>query len=178
MAFRLRSVGIENAQRRAIDRGANAKSFSLMALGLALSLLTLPGCGASGPTTYPVKGVVRFTDGKPVRFGEIEFQSLEQFQGQPWNARGKIARDGSFTVETRGAGNGAVEGKHKVVIHQVVVDYYNLNVVHDHGALIDRKYSDYGTTDLEVEVTRNGEANQFELQVVKQPGSGTSSSHH
>lgn len=44
---------------------------------LSLLVLTLTGCGASGPTTYPVKGTITF-DGKPVASGQIIFFPLEE----------------------------------------------------------------------------------------------------
>lgn len=105
------------------------------------------GCNAS-EEIYPVKGTVVFEDGSPVMFGDIEFQaSLE-----PINARGKIQRDGSFTMGTRSSNDGALVGEHKVVIVQAVTNHFNLDVVHDHGHIADPMYSSYQTTELTVDV--------------------------
>ncbi len=146
---------------------------SALRLLILIGLLGLPGCGHSGPVVYPVAGVVRFVDGDPVMFGEIEFQSL----ALPLNASGKIGRDGSFTLSTRDVGQGAVAGKHRVVINQVVVNHFNLNVVHDHGSLVDRSYASYKTTNLEVEVQPLAEGNTLLIEVQKQPGASGTGRH-
>ena len=80
-------------------------------------------------------------------FGDIEFQS----ESHPVNARGKIQRDGTFTLITNGK-NGAIEGQHKVVVVQVVTNHFNLDVVHDHGDIVHEKYATYTTTDLSVTI--------------------------
>lgn len=118
------------------------------------------GCNQS-ENLYPVSGTVVFEDGSPVMFGDIEFQASQE----PINARGKIQRDGSFKLGTRSSSDGAVVGEHKVVIVQTVTNHFNLEVVHDHGHVVDPMYSDYQTTDLTVEV--KPEKNEIKL-VVKQ----------
>ena len=118
------------------------------------------GCNQS-ENIYPVSGTIVFEDGSPVMFGDIEFQAFQE----PINARGKIQRDGSFQVGTRSSSDGAVVGEHKVVIVQTVTNHFNLDVVHDHGHVVDPMYSNYQTTDLTVEV--KPEKNQIKL-VVKQ----------
>jgi hypothetical protein len=146
------------------------RSVSPVRLGTTVVLLMaicLAGCGRSSPKTYPVTGKVHFPDGSPVMFGEIEFRSVDQ----GLIAQGKIARDGTFTVTTRGGGVGAVAGKHQVVINQVVVNHFNVHVVHDHGNLVDRRYSNYETTDLTVEVMPDHRANRPEIEVQEETDS-------
>ena len=132
-------------------------------IALLLLCLFFVGCGDGNPATYPVEGQVRFEDGTVPRFGSIEFfnEELEV------NARGKIDRDGKFTVCTYTDGDGAVEGNHKIVIIQLtsgaLVTKSNTIVEHDHGKLIDSSYLDYRTSDLECNITR-GE-NKVELTV-------------
>lgn len=126
--------------------------------GLMVAILLFPGCNRETPV-YPVAGKVVFADGTPVMFGDIEFQAIDQ----PINARGKIQRDGSFVVGTRSGEDGAIAGKHKVVIIQIVTNHFNLDVVHDHGHMVHPRYARYETTDLTVEV--KPESNELELVV-------------
>lgn len=111
------------------------------------ALLFTLGCKQS-EDLHPVRGKIVFEDGSPVMFGDIEFQSTLE----PINARGKIERDGSFVISTRGRNDGALEGPHKVVIVQAITNHFNLNVTHDHGHIIAPKYARYETTDLKVDV--------------------------
>ncbi len=117
--------------------------------------------GCSGKIkTYPVTGKVTFEDGSPVKFGQIEFQSSQH----PITARGKIQRDGTFMLGTYAETDGAVAGEHSVVIVQFVVNHMNVQVEHDHGHLVDRKYASYDSTDLTAEVDA-ASANQIDLKV-------------
>ena len=84
-------------------------------IGLAV---VLAGCNGN-PATHQVNGLVEFEDGTYPKFGDVEFYS-PQFKV---NARGKIERDGSFTVSTYSDGDGAVAGYHQVVIMQQAGSY-------------------------------------------------------
>ncbi len=132
----------------------------LQFLFCGIAVLFVTGCSGKTPT-YPVKGTVSFEDGSPVMFGTIELLSTER----PINARGTIDREGNFVLSTFKEGDGAVAGKHQCVITQMVVDYYGVQVEHDHGDLVAEKYSRYSTTDLEVVVET--QANQVKLVVDK-----------
>lgn len=83
-----------------------------MMIGLGLSLVI--GCGTSGPETYPVQGVVRFSDGQVLRGGSIEFEGT--YEDRPILATGQIGPDGSFQLGTRQLDDGAVSGSHRVVV--------------------------------------------------------------
>lgn len=61
----------------------------------ALLVVSLAGCGSSGPATYEVSGSVSF-DGEPVAKGEILFRAADGAQA---TAAGKIA-DGKYTLRT------------------------------------------------------------------------------
>lgn len=76
---------------------------------LLWSALTLAegGCGR-GPEMAPVSGKVTY-NGQPLKFGSVTFQPQK---GQP--ARGEILSDGTFTLSTFKAGDGAAVGTHKV----------------------------------------------------------------
>jgi hypothetical protein len=113
--------------------------------------LSLAGCDSNLPT-YEVAGTVEFSDGTKPKFGDIEFYSPDH----KINARGKINRDGTFTVSTFEDGDGAVVGHHQIVIMQQVGSYLlaksESKIKHDHGSLIDRRYFDYRTSDLICEI--------------------------
>ena len=115
-------------------------------LGLGLCMMLLTGCG--GERTYKVEGKVQFADGSPVMFGTIEFLNRER----KLNARGKIKRDGTFTVTTFKPNDGAIKGDHVVTIQQFatvpLVNNQIVRVEHDHGNLVHEKYRSYSKSDL------------------------------
>jgi hypothetical protein len=81
-----------------------------------LLLAVLAGCGTSGGTiaqTYPVKGRVLLSSGKPLTAGRVAFVPKD-VQTPP--ASGPIGPDGSFTLTTKSDGDGAAVGEYKVRI--------------------------------------------------------------
>ena len=145
---------------------AKCKSIALASLAVAL-LVSFAGCNSGQLPTYPVQGTIRFEDGSNVRFGDIEFYSVDH----RLNARGKVNRDGKFTVTTYSDGDGAVAGTHKIVVLQITGSYLTAGLAdqieHDHGELIHSKYFDYRTSGLECTI-EPGE-NPVELVVQKNP---------
>ncbi len=140
----------------------------LIAIFLAAIILpSLSGCNSDQLPTYPVEGTIRFADGTFPKFGDIEFYN----EDHRINARGKINRDGSFTVGTYAQKDGAVEGKQKIIVIQISGTYltakYNDDIKHDHGALVNTSYFDYRTSDLEWDI--QAETNKVELVVRKNP---------
>lgn len=81
---------------------------AVLALGLAC-LLTF-GC-TEGMKTAPVKGKLTYK-GKPVPNGTITFIP----EGNGPSATGEIQSDGSYELTTYKSGDGAVLGKHTVMI--------------------------------------------------------------
>lgn len=78
---------------------------------LALAWLTLAaGCGSGQMPVAPVQGKVLYR-GKPLEFGSVIFQP----QAGP-AASGPIQPDGSFRLSTYGRDDGAVIGKHRVLV--------------------------------------------------------------
>jgi hypothetical protein len=124
----------------------------ILAFLICVPALLSIGCGPGNPATYPINGTVEFADGTKPKFGNIEFYSPEL----KINARGKIERDGSFTVSTFGDNDGAVGGVHQVVIMQQVGNYLiaksGSKIRHDHGSLIDSSHFDYRTSGLSCDV--------------------------
>jgi len=86
---------------------------------MVLALYGLVGCsGTKFPKTYPAKGKVVGKGGKPWNGGEtwITFQLKSDPEIV---ARGKVAKDGSFTLATQIEGKqraGAAEGEHSVLL--------------------------------------------------------------
>jgi len=103
------------------------------------------GCSNDQIPTYPVRGLVVFPDDTPARTGIVEFRSTKH----QLNARGEIARDGSFVLGTYTDRDGAVSGKHKAIVVQFLATDSTPGVVHDHGDAIDRKFAAYETSGLE-----------------------------
>ena len=128
---------------------------SLRAMGAFFFLVCLMcsvGCG--GIATYPVSGSLEFEDGEPVMFGTIEFLNRDT----KLNARGKINRDGSFSVGTFEKEDGAVLGVHEVTIQQFtslpLTANQNVKIDHDHGKLVADKYKTYESSDLRVTIKK------------------------
>lgn len=124
--------------------------------GLVCLCLLLTGCGGQ-PTTFVVKGKVVYTDGTPVRFGDIETLAVEQRV----NARGKIQSDGTFTLTTYQANDGALPGKHQAVIIQttsipLAAAAKMPAVKHAHGNDMAPKYRSYSTSGLSFTVEPSG----------------------
>lgn len=96
-------------------RSVNATSHRIAAALLCLSLLGLAvGCGGpkgDTPPTAPVSGTVTYK-GEPVEEGTVVFHP----EGGERPAFGDLGPGGQFTLTTFEKGDGAVIGKHKVVI--------------------------------------------------------------
>ena len=85
------------------------------------ALTTLAGCGggaADGPTLYPVSG--KLTNGdKPLANVTITFVPTDE--GKP-SSIGTTGDDGTFSLRSMQGGEGAVSGKHKVVLAMEVAE--------------------------------------------------------
>lgn len=117
---------------------------------LAFLSAALTGCGSDSFKTAPVKGKIIF-NGKPVPQGTVMFVPVTPGP----TATGQINSDGTYSLTTFKKGDGAVLGKHKVV-----VDAKNeLPAVFPPGAdpptpppIVPDKYISHATTDLVAEV--------------------------
>jgi len=127
-----------------------------------LVILSLTGCQSDGEPVYSIKGRVVFDDGSPARFGIIEFRSDA---AEPVTARGKINKDGTFRVRASDRAYGLTEGTHQAIIIQVIGNPRGRpKIAHSHGLEVADKYRDYGTSGLEVQISRDSD-NEFELVV-------------
>lgn len=124
--------------------------------------IAVVGCGTGKPETYPVPGSIRFEDGTPVSFGMVEFFHPEL----QLSARGKIQPDGTFQIGTFESGDGAVAGKHRVMIIQLLMPGTLGGKQPPHSGHIDSSYANFETSKLEFTVDPNA-ANRFDVTVKK-----------
>jgi hypothetical protein len=79
---------------------------------VVLVLVAAAGCGGQGQhKTAVVRGTVKYK-GKPVPNGTVNFIP----EGNGPSATGELGPDGTYTLTTYKSGDGAVLGRHKVVI--------------------------------------------------------------
>ncbi len=124
------------------------------------------GCSDGNPRTYNVQGFVRYTDGIPLTSGTIEFRALDH--ENPITAVGDIDENGAFTLGTFAADDGAVEGRHQVI----VISSQDIGTGAERPGMIERskrhlRFSDYDTSGLEVEI--KPEDNEIEIPVEYAP---------
>lgn len=89
--------------------------------GVVVSLLAcLAGCGGGevwapqvADPAFPVKGRVLLPGGKPLPAGRIEFYPVKE---PGLLAHGQVNPDGTFELQTRQEGDGAIPGDYKVRI--------------------------------------------------------------
>jgi hypothetical protein len=104
---------------------------------------------------------VTFPDGRPVGSGIVEFTPSA---GGP-SARGRIADDGTFQLETEGR-SGAIAGRHGIVVVQMTIAEavpQHLAKHHEHSA-VHPKYASLRTSGLTREVVP-GVQNEFHIEV-------------
>jgi hypothetical protein len=133
-----------------------------------LLMLVSAGCGSKYPPTAQVKGKITL-NGKPVTTGRISFHPTTGERP----ALGHIGPDGAYSLTTFERGDGALLGHHKVSIKSTRIENApptpkDLKEEAEFNAkgllsrkpqlvfLVDKKYYDDRTTDLETEV-RPGE---------------------
>ena len=135
-------------------------------------LLAAAGCGTNHVPTYRASGLVRFSDGQPVRFGIIEFHSEA---GGP-SPHAKLNEDGRFDLGTFTSDDGAPAGAYRVIIVQhfdVPASASNPHlssrtvIAHEetHGdARVAKQFSERTSTPLRAKVEADGK-NEFEFVV-------------
>ena len=119
--------------------------------GLLLwSIVHVSIIGCSRPVG-PTAGVVRFDDGSPVTSGSIELRRLSD------SARfsSRIASTGTFQPADQDGNVGLQPGEYEVVVVQIVLTEDLPKEAHTHGGTVPRRYADYYTSRLKVEVAEN-----------------------
>ena len=138
-------------------------------LGIGVFVLCMTGCGDGRPPTYPVEGRIRFENGQPVPFGNVEFRSPEM----QLSARGKLDSQGRFTLSTFTNGDGAVAGEHQIVVVQSVSPLAlpaGGEHAREHGhksQLVASRYSDYRSSGLKATIEAKS-SNRVDLRVSAQ----------
>ena len=125
-------------------------------LFFCLFLSGLTGCGNEQPVfpVYPVKGTVKYTDGKPLTDGWIEFTSqAPETKGR--NSNSKIDKDGNFEMESFGRGKGAYAGPVTAVISEPASEFDPATGgVKTSSVKVLEKYKNYDTSGLKYEIEK------------------------
>jgi len=98
-----------------------------------------------------VRGRVVLEDGKSIEMGSVEFRS-EAVHSRVI-ARGKINQDGSFALSTFLVDDGAVAGRHEVIVQQMIISE-GIGSSHQHGPRVSARYSEYSTSGLNIEIAK------------------------
>lgn len=136
------------------------QSLRRMVFTIAMTLLCASGCGEKQPTTYPARGRVIFSDGKPVMQGTVELLS----EDGTVNAQGTIQPDGTFILGTFTSDDGAVAGLHKAIVMQLIVSDGLTKHSMDHGDPVDPFYSSYKSSPLTATI-QPSDANDLTLTI-------------
>jgi hypothetical protein len=132
------------------------------AVGLiVLTALTAAGCG--GRKLYPVQGEVVFQDGSPLTGGMVIFEPVDK--EVKTGARGEIQADGHFRLGTEQDGDGALEGRYKVLVRPARAG--KIDERNPPPAAVHPRYQGIDTTPLEFTVTRDKDKNHFTIEVDK-----------
>jgi len=102
------------------------------------------GCSNKKFDTHAVEGTVKFEDGSPVKFGRVEFFHSEK----QVSARGSIKPDGTFVMGTEEEADGAVAGKHQVLIMQMIAPAESGVTPREHGTHVSDQFATYESSQL------------------------------
>lgn len=91
---------------------------ALFSFAVVLFWTALAGCGQKGPVLYPVTGKVTGADGKPLEHASVVFHPVDTSDPNAVKPRGKVGADGTFTLTTHTAGDGAPAGEYRVTVEQ------------------------------------------------------------
>ncbi|MFN0195324.1 MAG: hypothetical protein ACKVT0_01155 [Planctomycetaceae bacterium] len=150
-------------QRTSLVTLAGRRIASLILVGCVISLC---GCGESGPTIVPVSGSVSYK-GSPLTNGIVRFNPVDPKTGRP--AEGNIGSDGKFTLSTIKSSDGAIAGEYNVTVISYKVDS---NVPEkDRGlqiggeSAIPEKYSDPLKSGLKEKIEAGNPRNDVKLEL-------------
>ena len=126
-----------------------------------LLIAILPGCGERGFPTAPVRGKVTY-NGKPVTSGTVLFMP----DGDKPSATGELEPDGSYSLTTYRSGDGAVLGKHSILITAIEDQSNRLPEERNPapGLTIPARYNNFATSGLSAEVVEGANTVDFELR--------------
>jgi len=144
-------------------------------LAASVSMLALcAGCGDGLPKTIPVSGSVRY-QGEPLTDGTVVFHPHEIPEGLPRRtAHGRLQPDGTFTLTTFRAGDGAVPGTYRVTIHSYLSEPASSDDDQNPGEYVWRipqRYGDPSRSGLTADVSPEAQQPLEFAFVVEQEGS-------
>ena len=146
------------------ERQASRRRYLAFICSSTILAIFLGGC-SDLPRAYNAAGVVVYSDGTPVQGGRIETRCADS----PYTARGLIDSAGRFTLTTFKTNDGAIAGKHQVlVIQRFTANVDDMAKHAEHTSQIrklDRKYASYGTSGLEIEIDPSSENTNLRLVV-------------
>jgi hypothetical protein len=128
---------------------------------LGVALVILIGAAGCGRKYYPVSGEVVFKDGTPLPGGWVFFQSEDP--AVKTSSQAEIQPDGKFQLMTEAKGDGAPEGRYRVAVKPPLAakrEGKNLP-----PPLIDPRYENADTSNLEFTITRDPARNVFRIEV-------------
>jgi len=117
------------------------------------------GCGESNRLVYPVQGKVVASDGAPLTAGWVSTRPVESTTKA--SARGAIGPDGTFKLTTFESDDGAVLGRHQVLITPALGGERETGSANTPP--IPTKYTSFETSGLEIVVTTNRQENNFTI---------------
>jgi hypothetical protein len=142
-------------------RRCRLKALTMLAAVCAVHAGCTPGHRLE---TASARGTVTL-DGVPLSAGSVV---LLPERGR--SASSVLAKDGSFVLSTYGSGDGAIVGKHKVVVYPLASDSES-NTPPPGYVPVPARYQNAATSSLEVEV-KAGTENVFELKLVDMSSNG------
>lgn len=120
----------------------------LVLMGVALCSFASCGSGPKQLPTFEVKGQV-LQAGKPVPHATVVFHPAFDLGPDVSKPRGTTSEDGSFTLSTYGAADGAPEGDYKVTVEQ----WLTTNPEKGPESRLPKKYAKPDDSGLTVKVT-------------------------
>lgn len=153
--------------RISLTQACSGHRRGLMGILLLATTVLGTGCGTNGQhPTAKVHGIVTL-NGDPLEFGSILFMPEGNFP----SAEGTIKEDGTYDMGTYAAADGAVLGKHTVIINARVASGGSLPEDAVKGAAgtvsaIPERYGDPSKSGLIAEVQSGANEIDFELVTV------------
>jgi hypothetical protein len=122
----------------------------------AMTVLSVAGCGSGHEKTYPVHGVVQWSDARPANElagANVELQRIDEAQRRV-SPHGEVQADGTFVLRSYEPADGAPAGEYRAIIRPVHSPDAEPSTARQ---LIDRRYHNFQTTPLQlmIEPKRN-----------------------
>jgi hypothetical protein len=136
-------------------------------LAILVILVNFSACGSKHNATYPVTGKVTFDNGQPLTTGGmIMFRHTTEDGQAQITASGTFEVDGMYQLSTFKEGDGAVAGRHEVLVRAKRTAQQTGNTNRLSPSPIDPKFERYETSNLTFTVEPGD--NEFNI-VVKRP---------